>query len=74
MTKLHLQGVGKVNAKKAVDFKVGDKMVWNFGSTSTITGVAKETKAFITYIMTDSKMPEPYERKLKKDRLVGFEA
>lgn len=71
MSLIQLQGIGLVKAKEAGEFKIGDVMVWNYGATSVIKGIAKETKAFITYI-TESK-GETYERKLKKSRLVGFE-
>ena len=30
-TSVHLQGVGRVHAKKMRDFKVGEKMAYNYG-------------------------------------------
>jgi hypothetical protein len=47
-------------------------MVWNFGHTTTVLGVASETKAFITYILKDDKNSSRHERRLKKTRLVAF--
>jgi hypothetical protein len=71
-TSIQLQQIGRVQAKTAAQFKIGDKMVWNFGHTTTVLGVASETKAFITYILKDDKNSSRHERRLKKTRLVAF--
>ena len=44
---IHLQGIGRVRAKKAKDFKVGEKFLWNYGSRSKILKILKETKTQI---------------------------
>lgn len=78
MDLVHLQSVGKVEAKPAQDFEIGEFMVWNFGSQSKVVGIAKETKAFITFELlspdcwgdwSDAKV---LERRLKKSRLVAI--
>jgi hypothetical protein len=71
-TTIQLQQIGRVQAKPAGQFKIGDRMAWNFGHTTTVIGIASETKAFITYIMTNDKTASRQERKLKKTRLVAF--
>ena len=71
-TTIQLQQIGRVQAKPAADFKIGDKMAWNFGHTTTVIGIASKTKAFITYILKDDKNSSVHERKLKNTRLVAF--
>ena len=71
MQTIQIQSVGKVEAKPAIEFKAGEKMLWNFGYTSTIISVASETAAFITFLM-QGKEEKPYERKFKKTRLVAI--
>lgn len=79
MAIIHLQSVGKVEAKPAIEFKINEFMVWNFGSQSKVTAVVKETKAFITFELTyplggsnDWANTRTSERRLKKSRLVGI--
>ena len=72
---IHLQGVGRVEAKPAKEFKIGESFMWNYGSTSEIKRIVKETSSYITfeieYEAYSGKM-ELGERRLKKDRLVGI--
>jgi hypothetical protein len=75
---VHLQSIGKVEAKPAQEFEIGQFMAWNFGSQSKVVGIAKETKAFITFellcpdINNDWADAKVYERRLKKTRLVAI--
>lgn len=39
---IHLIGVGTQRAKLASDVRVGDHLVWNFGSISEVRGVTRE--------------------------------
>ena len=68
---IHLQSYGLAPAKPAIDFKVGDVMLWNFGYTSVVTEITNETEKMITYKLTS---PSGYvgERKFLKTRLVAF--
>jgi hypothetical protein len=68
---IQIQGVGHVRAKPAQDFKPGEHFVWNYGYHSKIVGIAKETQHQIVFI-TESEDGKRYERRLKKDRLVGI--
>ena len=71
MTSIHLQGIGRVRAKKARDIKIGtDFFVWNYGSTSKPLRRLKETKTQIVF-RTKTRDGRLWERRLKKDRLVG---
>lgn len=63
---IRLQGYGLAHAKPAESFQVGDRMIWNYGETSTVTSKGKETAATITFEL-DGK----YNRKFKKTRLVA---
>jgi hypothetical protein len=65
----HLQGLGSQNAKPAREIKIGDTLIWNFGCTSKVIGILKETKTQII-IKTQTDSGE-YERRLGKDRLVA---
>ena len=62
-----------VRAKPAIEFKVGDLTVWNFGGTAEMVGVAKETAKMITLILKDDESGT-YERRFLKTRLIGFKA
>lgn len=68
---IHLQGIGRVHAKPAQEFKVGEKMGWNYGSTSKVIGVKKVTKKFIVFRL-QTKDGSVWERRLKKDRMVAI--
>ena len=71
-----LQGIGKVEAKAAASFKIGEKMAWNYGCISEIIEVVKETKTQIVFKMKGfdplGKYTSTYERRFKKDRLVAI--
>lgn len=68
---IKLQYVGNVRAKPTNEFKVGEFFKWNGGSCTKIIAILKETK---TQIIFKTEDPEHgfFERRLKKDRLVGI--
>ncbi len=68
---IQLQAIGQATAKPAKDFKVGEHFVWNYGYHSKIVAIGKQTKHQIVFI-TESEDGKRYERRLKKDRLVGI--
>ena len=72
MKTIQLQQVGKVSAKPAFDFKVGESMAWNFGSTTKIINIVKETAKMITFQFDSEKNGETHERKFLKTRLVAI--
>lgn len=67
---IHLQGIGKQPAVKASELKVGDTLMWNFGYTSTIIEIVKETAKSIT-IKTKNKDNYIGTRRLLKNTLVA---
>lgn len=49
---VHLQGIGKVSSKCAGDLAVGDVLMWNYGSTSTVERIVKVTAKTITVALS----------------------
>lgn len=45
--KIRLQGVGWVPSAEAQDLVAGDRVMWNGGSTSTVTGIERVSPAFL---------------------------
>lgn len=73
MSSIHLQGIGRVKAKPAQEFRVGDYMGWDYGGVSKVVGIAKETAKTITFLVLCSD-GQVYERRMKKTRLVAVAA
>lgn len=76
MEKVHLQGIGKVNAIKAKDLRVGDITVWNYGGLEKIISITpsktgKTLKVGIEYKDYHGEIVQS-ERKLGAERLVGI--
>lgn len=71
---IHLQGIGKVKAKPAGNFKVGEKALWNYGYTSTIKNIQPvgKTGNFHNWTTQEDKSGGIYQRRVRKDRLVGY--
>ena len=68
---VQLQVIGHVRAKAAKDFKVGEYSVWNYGGTSKILCPKIQTKTQLVFI-TETPDGRKWERRLKKERLVGI--
>jgi hypothetical protein len=68
---LQLQGIGKVPAKPAKDFKPGEKTMWNFGFIETVLSVEFSKTGKTVKWVIDSNGKE-YTRKLGANRLVGM--
>jgi hypothetical protein len=71
MSVIHLQGIGKVPAKRADEFTAGEMMLWNFGEKSMFAGRVKETAKMITILELNSDGKE-FTRKCKKSRLIAI--
>ena len=77
MGQLHLQGIGKVDAVKAKDLRVGDVTVWNYGSLSKVISITpsktgKTLKVGLEYKNYHGEIVQS-ERKLGSERLVGID-
>lgn len=66
---LQLQSVGHVLGTPAGEIKAGDVLMWNFGMTSEVTEVVRETPKMIV-INVKCSSGKIYERKMIKTRLV----
>lgn len=70
-----LQNIGWVPAKPAQEFKIGESMTWNFGGTSKVISVIKESEKQIVFLIEwvgYNKKVEQGERKFLKSRLVAM--
>jgi hypothetical protein len=72
MTTIHLQSIGRIKGIEAGKLKSGDVTVWNFGYTSTVIEVVKETAKTIIFKMRSDDSGNIHERRFKKDRVVGI--
>jgi hypothetical protein len=70
MNKIHLIGYGMVNAKPAKEVKKGDTLVWNYGVTSIVDSILRETPTQIV-IEERYESGKTYTRRMGKERLVG---
>lgn len=64
-----LQGIGVVGGITAKNIKVGDVLVWNFGSTSKVVSI-EFSKTGKTLKVTTEHNGELYERRFNAERIV----
>jgi len=63
---IRLVGIGFVRAKPAGDLKIGDVVRWNYGATSKVVAIERETAKSIKF-----RFDKGYLRMMRKTRLVG---
>lgn len=68
--KIQLQGIGKVDAVRAGDLRVGDRIAWNFGYSSKVVAIGKSTPKG-RYITTQSESGKKYTKLYSNNRLMG---
>jgi len=68
--KVHLQGIGKVQAIEAENIKAGMTLVWNFGSTSKVIDVKPRGNSQVVATMCSDY--GTYQRIFGRKRLVAF--
>ena len=68
---IHLQRIGLHIAKPAGEIQVGDILVWNYWSTSSVVSVREISKCFVE-VSSRSENGIVYPRRMKKDRLVAW--
>lgn len=71
MNTIQLQAIGHVPAKPASELKVGDVMIWNFGYTSTVKEIVRQTAKSLWIKEVSDESGKTYERRFLKSRLVG---
>ena len=71
--KIHLQSVGEVDARKVSNLKVGDIIMYNFGSTARVTNI-ETSKSGKSFTVTTKSSESGYvgNRTYRADRLVGI--
>jgi hypothetical protein len=67
---MRLQSIGVVLGTPAKEIKVGDTLMWNFGSTSEVVEIVKETAKTIVVKTKPEDSDKVYERRFNKSRLV----
>lgn len=75
MDKIRLQNYGLCDAKPAQDFKPGEFMKWNGGSTSEVLRIRSESEHYITFLIRYYGFKNELktsERRIKKTRLVAI--
>jgi len=73
---VHLINVGDVPAMPASEFRPGDRVMWNFGTTQTITRIAanpRGSKLFIT-IVDDNGKEWTFEKRPGTLMAIGYKA
>ena len=67
---IQLQSVGRVHAIPAGQVTVGTLLLWNFGHSSTVKAITKETEKSIWFTtLTDNG--NTYNRRFVKTRLIA---
>tara|TARA_R100000655_G_scaffold31221_2_gene62691 strand:- start:590 stop:811 length:222 start_codon:yes stop_codon:yes gene_type:complete len=67
---IQLQEIGLVKGTPAGQIKVGTTLLWNFGHTSKVKAITKETQKSIWFI-TETKEGNTYTRRFLKTRVIG---
>ena len=67
---IQLQSVGLVSGTPAGEIKVGTTLLWNFGSTSIVKFITKETNKSI-WFLTETENGNTYNRRFLKTRIIG---
>lgn len=73
MKTIQLQSIGRRNATEAKNIKVGDTLIWNFGYTTKVLEIVKETACTIVIRTLNEFNGNTYERRLGKERLVAIQ-
>lgn len=69
---IQLQSIGRVNASLAQDITPGTVLMWNFGETSTILEIVKQTAKTITVKERSDRSGNIYERRFNKTRKLAI--
>ena len=75
---IRIQQMGMIDAKPAIEFKVGEKIQWNFGSYSVIKSIHNETAKQIQFVTDEYSYNGELQhsniinRRLGKQRLVAI--
>ncbi len=67
---IQLQEIGLVNGTPAGKIKVGTTLLWNFGSTSIVKEITKETEKSV-WFLEQTQNGNFYNRRFLKTRVIG---
>jgi len=67
---IQLQAIGLVNGTPAGEIKVGTTLLWNFGSTSIVKEITKETQKSV-WFLTQNENGNFYNRRFLKTRVIA---
>ena len=67
---IQLQAIGLVNGTPAGKIKVGATLLWNFGSTSIVKEITKETEKSV-WFLTQNEHGNFYNRRFLKTRVIA---
>lgn len=67
---IHLQGIGLFTAKPASELQIGDKTVWNYGSTAIVNSLTRRGKSVYVTLKTEDGKVWP-QRRFLSSRLVA---
>lgn len=71
MEYVHLQGIGKVPAKRVADLKLGDVLMWNYGSTSKVVGLVPSKSGKTVTVATQNEHGDLFSRTRDADTLLA---
>ena len=69
--KLRLQSVGWVPAVEASELKVGDQLMYNFGSVCQIVKIEEASPKFLRVHEVSTERGTEYQRRVKKTSMVA---
>ena len=67
---VQLQSIGLVNGTPAGEIKIGTTLLWNFGATSEVIAIPRQTTKSI-WITEVSDKGNTYTRRFLKTRIIG---
>lgn len=70
---IRIQQMGMKAAKAVKEFKIGEKILWNFGSYSVIKGIHNETAKQIQFITDEYSITGELKRENIINRRLGKE-
>lgn len=71
MNYVHLQGVGKVPAKRVADLKLDDVIMWNYGSTSKVVGLVPSKSGKTITMATQNEKGDLFSRTHNAETLLA---
>ena len=71
MKTIHLQFIGKLQAKPAKEIKLNDAIIYNYGETSKVLSIIRETNKSIWFQLLSDR-GKTYTKQYNKNTLLAF--